>query len=170
MDTVTVLNELRAQFLLVCPEKDQMKRIIKPYIPIDEFNSEQCLDSTIRELYTNPDGVNILPELESPPISKDFMENYASLGKLRITRENEGQKGSTAQNLIRKKKIEDDKENKMNQQDKSAKNTLIVEENGTLRYNPQNSSTSNSLLIGDNEINDKHHKMSSKEGLSLIHI
>ncbi|QID87913.1 Component of a membrane-bound complex containing the Tor2p kinase [Saccharomyces pastorianus] len=164
MDTVSVLNELRAQFLRVCPEKDQMKRIIKPYIPIDEFNSEQCLDSSIRELYTNMDGVSILPELESPPISKDFMENYATLGKMRITRESEGQKGNTSQNLIRERKIEDDEGNKISQQDKSAKNTLIVEENGTLRYNPQNSSTSNSLLVGDDETNDKRHKMSSKEG------
>ncbi|EJT43332.1 AVO1-like protein [Saccharomyces kudriavzevii IFO 1802] len=164
MDTVTVLNELRAQFLQVCPEKDQMKRIIKPYIPIGGSNTEQCLDSSIRELYTNSDGLNVLLELESPPISKDFMENYASLGKMRIMRENEGQKGKTTQSLVQTEKVEDDEEEKRNQQDKSAKNTLIVEENGTLRYNPLNSSTSNSLLNGEGQTSDKHHKASTKEG------
>nr|CAI6760741.1 ADM_HP1_G0045810.mRNA.1.CDS.1 [Saccharomyces cerevisiae] len=163
MDTVTVLNELRAQFLRVCPEKDQMKRIIKPYIPVDEFNTEQCLDSSIRELYMNSDGVSLLPELESPPVSKDFMENYASLGKMRIMRENEGQKGKANQNLIGAEKTERDEEETRNLQDKSAKNTLIVEENGTLRYNPLNSSASNSLLNDDDHTSGKHHKTSSKE-------
>ena len=162
-----MLNELRAQFLRVCPEKDQMKRIIKPYIPIDEFNTEQWLDPSIRELYTNSHGVSLLPELESPPISKDFMENYASLGKMRIMRENEGQKGNTNQNLIRTEKAEENEEEKRNQQDKSAKNTLIVEDNGTLRYNPLNSPISDSLLIGDDHTSGKNQKTSSKEDLYL---
>ena len=87
MDTVICINKLRAQFLFDCPEKEQMKRIIKPYIPqpendISSKDNGTCLDEKVEMLFTTPGGHNILPELESPPISENYMEDYVSTGRL----------------------------------------------------------------------------------------
>ncbi|KAL3236683.1 Avo1p [Nakaseomyces bracarensis] len=92
MDTVSSINILRAQFLRICPEKDQMSRLMKPYIPIDgeeavlNYGSDTFdnVDSKIADIYKNPDGTSILGELESPPISKNFMDSYATIAKARM--------------------------------------------------------------------------------------
>lgn len=66
-----------------------MSRIIKPYIPLhdvpddDHREDYERLDARIKKMYTTPDGADILPELESPPISTNFMENYLSTSRFK---------------------------------------------------------------------------------------
>lgn len=98
METSTYINRLRSQFLWECPEKDQMRRIIKPYSSKTEdilkFNRGDYhdLDSKIKNMFIGPDGTDTLSQLESPPISESYMENYTSStralkkGKRRLTR------------------------------------------------------------------------------------
>lgn len=97
MDTVASINNLRAQFFRICPEKDQMSRIIKPYIPqtekdaIVKYSTQDYdkVDPKISDVYTNPDGTYLLTEMESPPISKNFMDSYATIAKARLKKHNE---------------------------------------------------------------------------------
>lgn len=86
MDTIICINKLRAQFLFDCPEKEQMKRIIKPYLPREEDGNickdyRRYLDAKVESLYETTDGHNVLPELESPPICENYMEDYVSRGR-----------------------------------------------------------------------------------------
>lgn len=84
MDTIASVNMLRSQFLQVCPEKEQMRRIMKPYT-LNNSNITE-LDPKLREAYLLADGTDILDQLESPPISKNFMENYSLLGNNRSSK------------------------------------------------------------------------------------
>ncbi|QLL34368.1 hypothetical protein HG536_0G02290 [Torulaspora globosa] len=73
MDTVACLNRLRAQFLWDCPENEQMRRIIKPYMAGQEGSIDE-----VATLYIAPDGHDMLPEMESPPLSLTNMDGYLS--------------------------------------------------------------------------------------------
>lgn len=74
MDTTLVINELRAQFLRVCPEKEQMRRIIAPYGNQDERTGV---------LFEAINGSGVLDLLESPPIaSGPFLEPFPSAGSV----------------------------------------------------------------------------------------
>lgn len=85
MDTVACLNRLRAQFLWECPENEQMRRIIKPYMPGQETSIDE-----VATLYIAPDGHDMMPEMESPPLSLTNMDGYLSknrpLGKRRYSK------------------------------------------------------------------------------------
>ncbi|CCH61651.1 hypothetical protein TBLA_0F01080 [Henningerozyma blattae CBS 6284] len=84
MDTVTSINKLRAQFLSTCPDQDQMRRVIKPFIPDDIKNRELLIEREVRDIYGYHNGRSRLEKLESPPISKNWMDNYTSIGKSRL--------------------------------------------------------------------------------------
>ena len=88
MDITATINELRAQFLRVCPERDQARRMIKPLDGATQRDildhDYGVLDGRIRELYRDVDGTDMLALLESPPITSDFMLNY--LGSIRHNR------------------------------------------------------------------------------------
>lgn len=72
------INRLRAQFLWECPESEQMRRIIKPYVPQGTPFDE------LSRLFTAPDGHDMLPEMESPPLSVANMDGYLSEGRSRV--------------------------------------------------------------------------------------
>ena len=88
MDITATINELRAQFFRICPERDQARRIIKPFDGATQRDildhDYGVLDGKIRELYRDVDGTDMLALLESPPITSDFMLNY--LGSIRHNR------------------------------------------------------------------------------------
>ncbi|CCD23319.1 Avo1p NDAI_0B02840 [Naumovozyma dairenensis CBS 421] len=89
MDVVTSINKLRAQFMQIGLERDQMKRVFKPYNPNSAMD-----DTEIRRLYQDSDGVDLISEMESPPISKNFMDasymtiNQARLKKMKTSKQN----------------------------------------------------------------------------------
>lgn len=115
MDTVGSINMLRAQFLRICPEKDQMSRIMKPYIPLVDEEAVMNygaanfdnMDSKISDIYKNPDGSTILGELESPPISKNFMESYASIAKARMKKNGGEERSYVSQRQFGDQKLEE---------------------------------------------------------------
>ncbi|AGO12378.1 AaceriAER023Cp [[Ashbya] aceris (nom. inval.)] len=76
------LNRLRAGFLKGCPEEDQMKRVIKPY-------GDATSDEALRQLYMDPDGHDLLVNLESPPISESYLGSMMPRHK-KINEEREG--------------------------------------------------------------------------------
>lgn len=78
MDTDTSINRLRAQFLSECPDKDLMRRIIRPYCPGHDILQPKDVNSNIRKLYITPEGLDIFPDLDSPPMSRNYMDNYVS--------------------------------------------------------------------------------------------
>ncbi|GMM57973.1 Avo1 protein [Maudiozyma humilis] len=88
MDTSIAINQLRAQFLRVCPERDQGRRIIRPYTQDthDAGSPRMPLPDRIKEMYYDKDGAFMLPELESPPISNNFLENYPVTRRVRSGR------------------------------------------------------------------------------------
>ncbi|EDO16307.1 hypothetical protein Kpol_1053p45 [Vanderwaltozyma polyspora DSM 70294] len=75
MDTVASVNRLRSQFLQICPEKDQMRRIMKPYR--DENLPHNEMDGKLKDAYILSSGRDILSELISPPITQNFMDKYS---------------------------------------------------------------------------------------------
>lgn len=87
MDTVACINRLRAQFLWECPENEQARRIIKPYVPQLGIGSgiigsrDDDIQSEVARIYTAPDGHDMLPEMESPPLSVAHMDGYLSKGR-----------------------------------------------------------------------------------------
>ncbi|CAR26269.1 ZYRO0B05742p [Zygosaccharomyces rouxii] len=78
MDTETSINRLRAQFLSECPDKDLMRRIIKPYCHGHDVLRPKDVNSNIRKFYITPEGIDIFPDLESPPMSRNYMDNCLS--------------------------------------------------------------------------------------------
>ncbi|GAV52248.1 hypothetical protein ZYGR_0AG02390 [Zygosaccharomyces rouxii] len=78
MDTETSINKLRAQFLSECPDKDLMRRIIKPYCHGHDILHPKDVNVNIRKLYITPEGIDMFPELESPPMSRSYMDNCLS--------------------------------------------------------------------------------------------
>ncbi|CDH12658.1 related to Target of rapamycin complex 2 subunit AVO1 [Zygosaccharomyces bailii ISA1307] len=78
MDTETSINRLRAQFLAECPDKDLMRRIIRPYCPGHDILQPKDVDLSIRKLYVTPEGLDIFPDLDSPPMSRNYMDSYVS--------------------------------------------------------------------------------------------
>ena len=89
MDTSVAVNSLRAQFLKVCPERDQVRRIVKPYDSGNHNNYNiDKLDDRIRDMYRDKDGNYMLPELESPPIMTNFLEDYITTRKIRNAKAN----------------------------------------------------------------------------------
>ena len=67
-----------------------MRRIIHPYMTMTEHDQSTLpkdMDPKIKEFYIDTDGVNMIPLLESPPLSKNFMDSYnSSINKSRSTR------------------------------------------------------------------------------------
>lgn len=78
MDTETSINKLRAQFLSECPDKDLMRRIIKPYCYGQDILRPKDVNINIRKLYITPEGIDMFPELESPPMSRNYMDSCLS--------------------------------------------------------------------------------------------
>ncbi|CCE61166.1 hypothetical protein TPHA_0A00810 [Tetrapisispora phaffii CBS 4417] len=95
MDTISSINKLRSQFLQIASEKDQFRRIIKPYTTDAEADFND-LDPKIKEMYTSLNGNNVLVNLSSPPISKAFIDSYQSVSYRRVrTRSNTKLKDKT---------------------------------------------------------------------------
>ncbi|QLG74972.1 hypothetical protein HG535_0H02990 [Zygotorulaspora mrakii] len=131
MDTTTNINRLRAQFFWECPEKDLMRRIIKPYtidkeqmFKINQKNYDQ-LNGKIKRVYIAPNGEDILQDLESPPISESYMENYK--GSSTRTQSKKGKTGvkksMSAHNNIQSESKDNEQYGKTN----SVESTLKVE-------------------------------------------
>ncbi|QLQ80287.1 hypothetical protein HG537_0D02880 [Torulaspora globosa] len=101
MDTVTCLNRLRAQFLWECPENEQMRRIIKPYLGGQETSIDE-----VAKLYIASDGHDMMAEMESPPLSLSNMDGYISkngplLGRrYSKSKENGGNDGLVGQDTL----------------------------------------------------------------------
>lgn len=84
MDTSVAVNSLRARFLNVCPERDQVRRIVKPFDSKNHNNyTLDDIDDRIKDMYRNNNGTYLLPELESPPIMTNFLEDYITTRKIR---------------------------------------------------------------------------------------
>ncbi|AET40081.1 Avo1p Ecym_5322 [Eremothecium cymbalariae DBVPG len=65
---VTSLNKLRSGLLKCCPEQDQIKRVIKPF-------GDVFLNGSLKNMYIDNAGNDILTLLESPPISESYLDS-----------------------------------------------------------------------------------------------
>lgn len=187
MDTVICINKLRAQFLFDCPEKEQMKRIIKPYIPqpendISSKDNGTCLDEKVEMLFTTPGGHNILPELESPPISENYMEDYVSSGRLmakdKHLARSRGPLGGQARDNEKVDKVEDRLSPEVDKNDPSPKDSRTIDAHSissaplsvqsTTDYTSTKDSGASQLSMKDAELEDPKKKNGRKLPFSRI--
>lgn len=82
MDSFTAINSLRARFLQICPEKDQVRRIIRPY-DTDNHNiyDFKNLDDRVKDFYYDTDGSSMISELNSPPVMTNFLDDYINTAR-----------------------------------------------------------------------------------------
>lgn len=168
MENISQINRVRAQFLLQCPEQEQMRRVIKPYIPNDAMGSE-TIEQSIRQFYASHNGDNVLDSLESPPISSNFLDNYATINKSRMAKDR-GYGGSKMQEpdaqdefdekLIKELSInknEDKSSISISQDEKSHSEKSNIEDNSNSRSNNQSISTTSITTLSTHSNNTSHH-------------
>lgn len=169
MDTSVAVNSLRAQFLKVCPETDQVRRIVKPYDSGNHNNYNlDKLDDRIRDMYRDKDGNYMLPELESPPIMTNFLEDYITTRKIRNAKANN------------KNNINNNDNNDINGPETLTKKPQLIDDPSILRgdsilFNPQDmnntrsDSNNNNAQTGLNRSNQQRNQVGIPQFASVTY-
>ncbi|SMN22889.1 similar to Saccharomyces cerevisiae YOL078W AVO1 Component of a membrane-bound complex containing the Tor2p kinase and other proteins, which may have a role in regulation of cell growth [Maudiozyma saulgeensis] len=160
MDTSVAVNSLRAQFLKVCPERDQVRRIVKPYDSKNHNNyTLDDIDDKVKDMYRNNNGTYMLPELESLPIMTNFLEDYITTRKIRNAKANNKNNNNGSSNNIHDEDIQG--------QETLTKKSQLMDDPSILRgdsmlFNPQEVDR----LTSDNtKLNNNYGRINGNNGV-----